>query len=296
MEWARQGSKSNRYYSKERQDLGEIVSPEEVRKIVFKNTQYTHIEDSCGWRANMDMGVNSRVLALAFERPDGYLTMSNSLQISMASISDKFNAGFGDKGMADFCIYLHLDSKLYAKERNEIDRLYESPAGTKINHTNFEPLTHFPLALSINTGGDILDLRAWESARWACLQNLMKVCTVGAWEGDPKPSLPEFLLAILVEDDEWNLVVTTHESQNTTIWHQIKIGSTSGMQEVYQIIACLHLLREWAEDVFWPWLSDLLHHSRPSYRAQRFRRSRPMSVEQYYGRGRRGSSTTDIDL
>jgi hypothetical protein len=214
----------------------------------------------------------------------------------MASISDKFNAGFGDKGMADFCIYLHLDSKLYAKERNEIDRLYESPAGTKINHTNFEPLTHFPLALSINTGGDILDLGAWESARWACLQNLMKVCTVGAWEEDPKPSLPEFLPAILVEDDEWNLVVTTHESQNTTIWHQIKIGSTSGMQEVYQIIACLHLLREWAEDVLWPWLSDLLHHSRPSYRAHRFRRSRPMSVEQYYGRGRRGSSTTDIDL
>ncbi|EEU37318.1 uncharacterized protein NECHADRAFT_99841 [Fusarium vanettenii 77-13-4] len=243
MEWARHGSKSNKHYSKERQGLGEIVSLEEVRKIVFRNVHYSYIEDPHGWRANMDMGVNNRVLSLAFERPDGYCTMLNPLQISMASISDKFNKGFGDEGMVDFCIYLYLDSERYAKERNEIDRLYESPAGTRINHTNFEPLTHFPLALSINTRGDVLDLGAWEAARWACLRSLMKDCTVDAWEGDPKPSLPEFLPAILVEDNDWDFVVTTHEGGNTTIWHQIKMGSTSSMQGVYQIIACLHLLR-----------------------------------------------------
>ncbi|KAI8722803.1 hypothetical protein NCS52_00425200 [Fusarium sp. LHS14.1] len=152
MEWARQGSKSNKHYSKERESLGKIPSPEEVISIVFKNAQYSFIEDDRGWRINMDMGVNNRVLSLAIEEPGGVM-MLNSLEISAASISDKFNKGFGDKGMADFCIYLHLDSKRYPKVRNDIDRLYESPEGTRINHTNFEPLTYFPIALSINTGG-----------------------------------------------------------------------------------------------------------------------------------------------
>lgn len=206
------------------------------------------------------------------------------LYSSMASISDEFNPGLDITGLADFCIYLHLDRTIFPKERNEIDRLYESPASTKINHTNFEPLTYFPIALSINTRGSMLDLGRWESARWACLQNLMKECTVDALKGQPKPTLPEFLPAILVQDEEWNLVVTTYERKNTTIWHQIKMGSTSSMQGVYQIIACLHALREWMEGVFWPWLRALLLRSRPSYRRGRNMRSRAASIESYHGR------------
>ncbi|KAL2689062.1 hypothetical protein Neosp_003113 [[Neocosmospora] mangrovei] len=121
MEWARQGSKSNKHYSKDRESLGEIASPDEVGKIVFKSAQYSFVGDSRGWKANIDMGVNSRVLNMAFEEPG--ITMLNPLQMSAASISDKFNKGFDGTDMVDFCIYLRLDTKIHAKERNEIDRL-----------------------------------------------------------------------------------------------------------------------------------------------------------------------------
>lgn len=81
MVWARQGSKSNKYYSKDREELGDIASPEEVRRIIFKMAQYSFIDNVRGLKANMDIGVNSRILSLAFDEPDGYLTLLNSLQM-----------------------------------------------------------------------------------------------------------------------------------------------------------------------------------------------------------------------
>ncbi|UPK91328.1 hypothetical protein LCI18_002263 [Fusarium solani-melongenae] len=279
MEWARQGSKSNKYYSKERQALGELVSPAEVRKIVNKQAECYNIGYSM---TGLDMGVNSRVLDLAFERLDGYLTMSNSLWIAKASIDSDYSASCYLDEQVDFCIYLELESELYAKERNEIDRLYNNR--TVINHTTFGPLGDFPLALSINTEGDYCRLWRWESALWACLKDLVKVCTADVWETDPKPSLPEFLPAIFVKDDDWNLVVTTHKGKGTTIWHRLKMGSTSSVQGIYQIIACLHTLRQWGEGDFWPWFRELLLQSRRSHRAKRLGRSRSTSVERYgYG-------------
>lgn len=77
--WARQGHKSSKFYSKERQTFGQILPPEELRKIVSKRSECDVIRDPDSKMASLDMGVNSRVLDLAFEQSDGSLTRSNSL-------------------------------------------------------------------------------------------------------------------------------------------------------------------------------------------------------------------------
>lgn len=201
--------------------------------------------------------------------------------------------------MADFCIYLELCYTEDKTTKEDIDRLYERPDRTEINHTDFGPLTDFPLALSINTRGSRLDLVRWESARWACLQNLLTVCTARKSESRDKPNLPEFLPAIVVHEGKWNLVVTTYKDKKTTLWHQIEMGSTVSVQGIYQIIACLHLLRQWAEGVFWPWFSDLVSSSRPYRKRWGYcltpyrRRRRPRSLTT--GSDTEDSDTTDND-
>ncbi|KAH8656785.1 hypothetical protein BGZ61DRAFT_540761 [Ilyonectria robusta] len=100
MEWAR----NNRHYAKERQAIGEIASPDDVRKVVYKAAECSDIRAP---NANWDVAVNSRVLDMALERADGYPCLVNSMWASKASIRDEYNKCEGEKNnFCDFCVYL----------------------------------------------------------------------------------------------------------------------------------------------------------------------------------------------
>ncbi|KAF4985766.1 hypothetical protein FDECE_16325 [Fusarium decemcellulare] len=260
MEWAK-GAKSSKHYSKEREALGEIPSPDDLRKIVAKHMECRKLTKS---KSHRDISVDSRVLDLALERSDGYLSLVNSLWISEVPIAFKYNPiSAWSERKSDFCFYVDLCLDTYEEIRREIYRLRRSPMDTTFNHTDLWYLGHNPLALSINTSGERLDLGMWEAARWKCLKGFLK----GVKAHRPQElelSLPGFLPALFVNEEDWYVVITTHERKKTTVWHQIKIGSTSSVQGIYQIIAVLQVLRQWVEDIFWPWLKDVLEQSRPT--------------------------------
>ncbi|KAF4461297.1 hypothetical protein FALBO_11912 [Fusarium albosuccineum] len=260
MEWAK-GAKSSKHYSKEREALGEIPSPDNVRKIVAKHAEYCQFMTKSKKLRNIS--VNSRVLDLALERADGYLSLVNSLWISDVRMAFEYNKCNGYDKKVDFCFYVDLSPDTYEEIGHDINRLRRSPVDTTFNHTDSWYFSDNPLALSINTDGKRLDLGISEATRWKCLKDFLKgVKAHGAEELEL--SLPEFLPAILVDGEDWYVVITTHERKKTTVWHQIKIGSTSSVQGIYQIIAVLQLLRQWVEDIFWPWLKDVLEQSRPT--------------------------------
>ncbi|KPM42275.1 hypothetical protein AK830_g4267 [Neonectria ditissima] len=70
--------------------------------------------------------------------------------------------------------------------------------------------------------------------------------------------LPEFIPGIIVQGHDWHLVITTTDGQQTQLWQKVTIGTTNTTKGIYQIVYALQVLRQWALDVYWPWLRALL--------------------------------------
>lgn len=76
MKWARQGPRSNKHYSMEREALGDIPSPDAVRKLVSRAAECSangHPE------VNWNIAVHSRVLEMALESSDRQACLVNSM-------------------------------------------------------------------------------------------------------------------------------------------------------------------------------------------------------------------------
>jgi hypothetical protein len=147
------------------------------------------------------------------------------------------------------------------------------------NHTNMSSLCDKPIAISIETkktGEDWekakLQMEVWMAAHWQFLRNLIKLrqraakelSSIRQAEGDltsnPEKTwqLPDFMPGIIVQGDDWHLIITTPEGEKTIFWQKKSLGNTSGSKEIYQLICNLQLLRQWALDRYWAWLRELL--------------------------------------
>ncbi|EXK76784.1 hypothetical protein FOQG_18478 [Fusarium oxysporum f. sp. raphani 54005] len=254
MKWARLGPRSNKHYSPDRDALGCTPMPDAVRQIV---SQAAECSENNHPEVNWNISVHSRVLDMAFE-PSG----------SRPGL-------IGSMGRVDFCIY--IDPKKdpsYGEAESDLDVLSKILLCGVINHTDFFPLRNRPIALSIETKkpGDAWDkaklqLGTWDAARWAFLRHLVetyKAQKARIRDQNPCPmpmditKLPDFLPGIIIQGHDWNLVITTQQAGRTMLWQRVLMGSTQSTKGVYQIICCLQLLRQWAEDSFWPWLRNLL--------------------------------------
>lgn len=283
MKWARQGPRSNKHYSMEREALGDIPSPDAVRKLVSRAAECSangHPE------VNWNIAVHSRVLEMALESSDRQACLVNSMGSSTASIIHEYHRSASRPKRVDFCIYLEpSNDPSYAEAESDLDRLSDTLLCGVINHTDFYPLRNRPIALSIETKkpGESwekakLQLGVWEAARWAFLRHLLGTYTTQAAQtqavtehqdqlnNTPAPQahlsgLPEFLPGIIIQGHDWNLVITTQEGERTILWQRILMGSTLNTKGVYQIICCIQLLRQWAQDTFWPWLRGLIRQS-----------------------------------
>ncbi|KAH6960056.1 hypothetical protein BKA56DRAFT_680310 [Ilyonectria sp. MPI-CAGE-AT-0026] len=70
--------------------------------------------------------------------------------------------------------------------------------------------------------------------------------------------LPDFIPGIIVQGHDWHLVITTTDGQQTQLWQKVTIGTTNTTKGIYQIVYALQILRQWAQDVYWPWLRALI--------------------------------------
>ncbi|KAH7019758.1 hypothetical protein EDB80DRAFT_870376 [Ilyonectria destructans] len=70
--------------------------------------------------------------------------------------------------------------------------------------------------------------------------------------------LPDFIPGIIVQGHDWDLVITTTDGQQTQLWQKVTIGTTNTSKGIYQIVYALQILRQWAQDVYWPWLRALI--------------------------------------
>jgi hypothetical protein len=152
-----------------------------------------------------------------------------------------------------------------SQERIE-DLLGELPEFS-INHTDYEPLRHFPIAISIETkrpdGSEeegSLQMGVWQAAQWNMLRTMAR-------DGDPPL---EFLLGIIVIGQDWYIAPTTREGNNTVgqhdpfrlratakslqiLWRDFPLGDTRDVTNTYRLIWALQRLVKWALDDYWPW-------------------------------------------
>ncbi|KAH8659540.1 hypothetical protein BGZ61DRAFT_540112 [Ilyonectria robusta] len=142
--------------------------------------------------------------------------------------------------------------------------------------------------------GAMLQLVVWQSAHWSFLRQLVegqrreKIAEEGARtvqqvrqgtvedsygdadstetnsQGQAEPQepeiavqpypLPDFIPGIIVQGHDWHLVITTTDGQQTQLRQKVTIGTTNTSKGIYQIVYALQILRQWAQDVYWPWL------------------------------------------
>ena len=152
--------------------------------------------------------------------------------------------------MIDYAIT--LESPLLSVDQ-VVTRLATSPRPLQrtINPSDYTPLRHKPVAISIETkppGGSKesgeVQLSIWAMAYFNRLRTLTQ---------DPVSiTLP----LILVSDEHWKLMFARDLEHSIEIIHAVNIGNTGDIIGCYTILAALRLLCRWAEDTFLGWFSD----------------------------------------
>ncbi|KAI9760489.1 MAG: hypothetical protein M1840_002399 [Geoglossum simile] len=152
--------------------------------------------------------------------------------------------------MIDYAIT--LESPFFSEDR-VVGRLATSPGPLQrtINPSDYTPLRHKPVAISIETkppdgskeSGEV-QLSIWAMAYFNRLRTLTQ---------DPVSiTLP----LILVSDENWKLMFARDLEHSIEIIHAVGFGDSGDIVGCYKILAVLRLLCGWAEDTFLGWFSD----------------------------------------
>lgn len=152
--------------------------------------------------------------------------------------------------MIDYAII--LQSPLISEDEL-ITRLAASPRPLQrsINPSNYSPLCHRPVAISIETkspeGGNengVVQLSVWAMAYFNRLRTLT--------EEPVSITLP----LILISDEHWKLMFARDLERSIIIIDAVDFGDTSTIVGCYQILTVLRLLCDWIRDVFLHWFLD----------------------------------------
>ncbi|KAK7413997.1 hypothetical protein QQX98_007108 [Neonectria punicea] len=168
--------------------------------------------------------------------------------------------------------------------------------GGALNHTTYYPLRNRPIALGIRTRkssegwkGASVHWGSWELAHWNFLRCLASIVPAAEqneeeYETEPvikeeeeeeeeeqhevaqtlpsprvvRPPLPPFIPGIIIEKHNWYLSVSTENGDEVVMGSRIMVGATNSLRGIYQIILGLQTLREWAEDMYWPIVKNLI--------------------------------------
>ncbi|SCO88953.1 uncharacterized protein FRV6_13081 [Fusarium oxysporum] len=141
------------------------------------------------------------------------------------------------------------------------------------------PLCDKPIAISIETkktGEDWekakLQMEVWMAAHWQFLRNLIKLrqraakelSSIRQAEGDltsnPEKTwqLPDFMPGIIVQGDDWHLIITTPEGEKTIFWQK---KSLSIIQHTTSLSILPLSLKVDALQYYWLVISVITLHS-----------------------------------
>ncbi|KAM3516877.1 hypothetical protein NHJ13051_009502 [Beauveria bassiana] len=248
--------------------LPEVVL--DVKAAAFECSHRNHPE------AAWNLEVHQPILSMAF-RPPGqrrFRQLVNFMGATTAAIIPEYGNPTTSKKV-DFCIYVEPenDATLSSEYRAAAERMRNALPQAVLNFTDFAPLDDRFIALSIETKKPSenvetgqLQLGVWEMARWKFLRRLAAghadddqgtfaaAATRSAW-------LPAFLPGIVIQGQEWYMVVTTAEGDRTVLWRKKFIGSTAGTRGIYQIVRTLQYLIRWVRDVYWPCVRSMLEQA-----------------------------------
>ncbi|POS69802.1 hypothetical protein DHEL01_v211806 [Diaporthe helianthi] len=208
------GSLPDSFYapSADRAVIGPCPSPDDVQGVVDdaqKCFQYKNTE--AGWNGKVHFPLLRLVLFGQYTRT----TQLMDVEIcTTADIIHEYNrVRSGTKKKVDFVIAFDPtahNNEQAAQER--IEELQHDLPEFSINHTDYEPLRFFPIAISIETkrpdGSEMegsLQMGVWHAAQWNMLQSMA--------QDEDRPL--KFLLAIIVIGHNWSLAATTREGNKT---------------------------------------------------------------------------------
>ncbi|KAH6874080.1 hypothetical protein B0T10DRAFT_533104 [Thelonectria olida] len=254
---------------------GRIPSFEEVDRVFVEAQEcedFRHEESA--WNAQ----VHLRLLEGIFKTPQGRLCDEfGSVSCTSARPHREFKPSASTAKMIDICIFASLEPDTdMTRAVTEFSKLTPT---LSINHTDFEPIQHRPLLLSIETkrpgvDGDKAQLQigVWHAAQWAFLRwavghRLRRRIAQGLGAPTTDDDLRKvehavlarlgFLPGVIVQGHRWHLVLSTYgEDGKTTLWAEWEIGSTKSLQDIYAVVAGVRELTAWGRDVYMPWLRE----------------------------------------
>ncbi|KAK0248755.1 hypothetical protein LTS02_013254 [Friedmanniomyces endolithicus] len=94
-----------------------------------------------------------------------------------------------------------------------------------------------------------LQLSIWATAQISFLRRMLTKARNGVG-----PTIP--LPLVIVVGHEWNLGYMEDRGQEVILWTGIPIGKTDSLLGMYQILAGVQCLVQWAEEVDRPWLEE----------------------------------------
>ncbi|KAL8848258.1 MAG: hypothetical protein Q9221_006696 [Calogaya cf. arnoldii] len=130
------------------------------------------------------------------------------------------------------------------------------------NHTTNNGVRSTPIASSIETkapGKSWTDGKA-QIAIWTAA--LFKRLALLQQPGRGPLEIPAMPL-LIAQGHDWHFFVVSQQfgpskKRTTTIWQKIDIGNTRNCFDAYKLIAVLHLVMEWAVNVWRPWFHNLI--------------------------------------
>ncbi|KLU91292.1 hypothetical protein MAPG_09813 [Magnaporthiopsis poae ATCC 64411] len=221
--------------------------------------------DEATWR----VGVVFPLLDLAIPDDGGLIVVP----CTPARVVDKnlLPSAYDNGKMVDFCLAIDPswndgpDIGLPDTDADEaLRRLQELQPHRTINHTDYQPLSEKPIALSITVkraSGNMEEaqtqLRVWQFAHWQMLRRLASIDFDGH---DPTTveGLP-FLPGVYIVGHQWRFSATTCDMfGSVTQWIDVALGDTSSPHGIYCIVWGLRRIASYLTEDYWDWFQTRL--------------------------------------
>ncbi|KXS97784.1 hypothetical protein AC578_4348 [Pseudocercospora eumusae] len=238
----------SRVSSPARLALGSLPSAEWAQKMVHRTRDNVHVGRSeAAWNCTVHYPILEKACACSTVH-DTHVGVEN---ITTATINkdyqwkDELDAA---PRKADFAITMPVD--------HETERALRRRGILALSHSTYQPLTFSPPAISIETKLDgesaieaEVQLSTWLRAHILFLRTWLQKLGRGS---TPCISLP----ALVVQGSQWSFVYFDPREDGVDKWSRVSIGDSSTLRGVYTIVAALHTLISWAENVHRPWFEQ----------------------------------------
>ncbi|KAI8962835.1 hypothetical protein F5Y11DRAFT_178969 [Daldinia sp. FL1419] len=248
--WLEDQFRQHTLYHESRAELGPALAPEFVDDIVdqaYECDRYSYPENAWCQMVHYPLLRNT----LQWTRTGQSNAYLDVIPCSTATIIPRYRVTGAPSKMVDYVVATEPTSESF---RTEIKQLRRRTVETSINHTDYIPLLHRPIALSIEVKrtNDALDmaklqLSVWLAAHWRKLDEL---CSLSSGQ----IRVPEFLLAIIIQGHDWYLVASTREDKNVIIWYKHALGTTSTAMGVFKIDWALRFIANHIRGNLWPFV------------------------------------------